>query len=131
VLTLALIGAGGIARFVRTTTVDALRHPAIRMAQAKGLSDRRVLLAHAVRSSAPPLITLAALQLPALFTGAVFVETIFAWPGMGRIAVTAVLGRDYPVVLAVTAVFAVLVVAGNLLADALAAAADPRAREAA
>ncbi len=129
VTTLALIGAGGMARFVRAATVDALRHPAVRMARAKGLGEWRVLLAHAVRSNAPPLITLAALQLPALFSGAVFVETIFAWPGMGRIAVTAVLGRDYPVVLAVTAVFAVLVVAANLLADALAALADPRARE--
>ena len=129
VTTLALIGAGGLARFVRATTVDALRHPAVRVARAKGLGEWRILLSHAIRSSAPPLITLAALQLPALFSGAVFVETIFAWPGMGRVAVTAVLGRDYPVVLAVTAVFAVLVVAGNLLADALAAAADPRARE--
>jgi peptide/nickel transport system permease protein len=127
--TLALIGAAGIARYVRTMTVDALRHPAVRMARAKGLGEWRVLLAHAVRSAAPPLITLAALQLPALFSGAVFVETIFAWPGMGRVAVSAVLARDYPVVLAVTAVFAVLVVTANLLADGLAVLADPRTRE--
>lgn len=126
--TLALIGAAGMARYVRTMTVDALRHPAVRVARSKGLGEWRVLLAHAVRSAAPPLITLAALQLPMLFSGAVFVESIFAWPGMGRVAVAAVLGRDYPVVLAVTGVFAVLVVAGNLLADALAALADPRAR---
>ena len=127
--TLALIGAAGIARYVRTMTVDALRHPAVRMARAKGLGEWRVLLAHAVRSAAPPLITLAALQLPALFSGAVFVETIFAWPGMGRVAVSAVLARDYPVVLAVTAVFAVLVVTANLIADGLAVLADPRTRE--
>ncbi len=126
--TLALIGAAGIARYVRAMTADALRHPAVRVARAKGLGEWRVLFAHAVRSAAPPLITLAALQLPVLFSGAVFVESIFAWPGMGRVAVTAVLGRDYPVVLAVTAVFAVLVVAANLLADLLAAAADPRGR---
>jgi peptide/nickel transport system permease protein len=99
------------------------------MARAKGLGEWRVLLAHAVRSAAPPLITLAALQLPALFSGAVFVETIFAWPGMGRVAVSAVLARDYPVVLAVTAVFAVLVVTANLIADGLAVLADPRTRE--
>lgn len=129
VTTLALIGAGGIARYVRATTVDALRHPAVKVARAKGLGEWRVVLAHAVRSSAPSLITLAALQLPALFSGAVFVETIFAWPGMGRVAVGAVLARDYPVVLAVTAVYAVMVVAGNLLADALAALADPRTGE--
>jgi len=131
VTTLALIGAAGLARYVRAMTVDALRHPAVRVARAKGLGEWRVLLTHAVRSAAPALVTLAALQLPVLFSGAVFVESIFAWPGMGRVAVTAVLGRDYPVVLAVTAVFAVLVIAANLLADLVAALADPRTNEAA
>jgi len=129
VTTLALIGAAGIARYVRAMTVDALRHPAVRVARAKGLGEWRVLFAHAVRAAAPSLVTLAALQLPVVFSGAVFVETIFAWPGMGRVAVTAVLGRDYPVVLAVTAVFATLVIAANLLADLLAALADPRSAE--
>jgi len=128
-LTLAAIGAAGAARYVRAATLDALRLPSVRVARAKGLGESRVILTHAVRGALLPLLTLAALQLPALFSGAVFVESIFAWPGMGRVAVQAVLARDYPVVMAVTAVFATLVVLANLMADALAAIADPRTRE--
>ena len=129
VVTLAVIGAAGAARFARAALVDTLRQPFVRTARAKGLGEGRVVLRHALRNAMVPLITLVGLQLPALFSGVVFVETIFAWPGMGRVAVTAVLGRDYPVVMAVTAVFATLVVLANLLADVLAATADPRARE--
>jgi peptide/nickel transport system permease protein len=128
VATLALVGAAGAARFVRAALVDALRQPFVRTARAKGLGETAVIRRHALRSALVPLITLVALQLPALFSGVVFVEVIFAWPGMGRVAVQAVLGRDYPVVMAVTAVFAILVVLANLLADALVAWADPRAR---
>ena len=75
------------------------------------------------------MITLLGLSLPALFSGTVFVEVIFAWPGMGREIVAAVVARDYPVVMATTAIFAVLVVAGNMLADVLYTVADPRLRE--
>jgi peptide/nickel transport system permease protein len=128
VLTLALVGAGGAARFARASLVDVLRQPFVKAARAKGLSERRVITRHALRNALPPIITLLGLQLPALFSGVVFVETIFAWPGMGRASVQAVLARDYPVVMAATAVFAVLVVLGNLLADVLGAAADPRLR---
>ncbi len=127
-LTLATIGAAGLARYVRGATIEALRQPAVRTARAKGLGNARVVRRHALRNALVPVITLAGLQLPALFSGVVFVETIFAWPGMGRVMVQAVLSRDYPVVMAATAVFAVLVVAGNLLADALSAWADPRLR---
>jgi peptide/nickel transport system permease protein len=126
--TLGLIGAGGLARFVRATTIDALRQPSVRTARAKGLKERRVIANHALRTALGPVITLAGLQLPALFSGVVFVEAIFAWPGMGRVAVQSVQARDYPVVMAVTAVFATLVVAGNLMADAGNAWADPRQR---
>jgi peptide/nickel transport system permease protein len=128
VATLALIGAGGAARFCRAAMVDVLRQPFVRAARAKGLSERAVLARHALQSALPPIVTLLGLQLPALFSGVVFVETIFAWPGMGRVTVQAVLSRDYPVVMASTAVFAALVVAGNLLADVMAAAVDPRLR---
>jgi len=130
VVTLALVGAAGLARFVRSATISALHQPSVRTARAKGLGEARVLVRHALRGALLPVITLAGLQLPALFSGVVFVETIFAWPGMGRVAVQAVLARDYPVVMATTAVFAILVVAGNLLADALVAFADPRVRSA-
>ena len=128
VATLAVVGAAGLARYVRAATVEALRQPAVRAARAKGLSESRILRTHALRNSLLPVITLAGLQLPALFSGVVFVESIFAWPGMGRVAVQAVLARDYPVVMAVTATFALLVVVGNLLADAMVALADPRVR---
>jgi peptide/nickel transport system permease protein len=128
-LALVVVGAAGTARFARIALSDALRQPFVRAARARGLSERRVLVRHAVRTALVPVITLLGLQLPALFSGVVFIETIFAWPGMGRVTVEAVLGRDYPVVLASTAVFAVLVVAGNLLADLLNAAVDPRQRE--
>jgi peptide/nickel transport system permease protein len=126
VTTLAVVGAAGTARFVRGAVLEALRQPFVRAARAKGLGEVRVLLRHALRNALVPVLTLLGLQLPALFSGVVFVETIFGWPGMGRITVQAVLARDYPVVMASTAVFAVLVVAGNLLADLLTALADPR-----
>ena len=126
VATLALVGAAGTARFVRGAVVEALRQPFVRAARAKGLGEARVLLRHALRNALVPVVTLLGLQLPALFSGVVFVETIFGWPGMGRVTVQAVLARDYPVVMASTAVFAVLVVLGNLLADLCAAWADPR-----
>jgi peptide/nickel transport system permease protein len=127
-VTLAAIGAAGLARYVRGATIEALRQPAVRTARAKGLGASRVLRHHALRNALVPVITLGGLQLPALFSGVVFVETIFAWPGMGRVMVTAVQARDYPVVMAATAVFSALVVLGNLLADALSAWADPRLR---
>jgi peptide/nickel transport system permease protein len=131
VATLAVVGAAGTARFVRGAVIEALRQPFVRAARAKGLTEGRVLLRHALRNALVPVVTLLGLQLPALFSGVVFVETIFAWPGMGRVTVQAVLARDYPVVMAVTAVFAVLVVGGNLLADLLASLADPRTGRAA
>jgi peptide/nickel transport system permease protein len=86
------------------------------------------MVRHVLRNALIPVLTLLGLGLPALFSGAVFVEAVFAWPGVGRVLVEAVLARDYPVVLAATVVAALLVVAGNLLADALAAWADPRLR---
>jgi peptide/nickel transport system permease protein len=126
VATLSLIGAAGVARFARASVAGALRQPFVAAARSRGLPERRILVRHALRSALLPLVTLLGLQLPALFSGVVFVETIFAWPGMGHVVVQAVLARDYPVVMAATAVFALLVVTGNLLADLLAALADPR-----
>jgi peptide/nickel transport system permease protein len=128
--TLALIGLGGIARFVRGALADVRGSLFLTVARAKGLKGRTVLLRHALRNALIPVLTLLGLSLPALFSGAVFVEAIFAWPGVGRVLVDAVAARDYPVVLAATAVSAALVVAGGLLADTLSAVADPRLRHA-
>jgi peptide/nickel transport system permease protein len=129
-VTLTLIGIGGAARFVRGAMIEALSQPFITTARAKGLTSRQVVIRHALRNALTPVVTLLGMSLPALFSGAVFVEAVFAWPGVGRILVEAVQARDYPVVMAATAVSAVLVVAGNILADVLAAWLDPRVRTA-
>lgn len=128
--TLTLIGIGAAARFIRGSLLDALEQPFVVTARAKGLSGSRVLLGHAMRHAANPIVTLLGLSLPALFSGAVFVEAVFAWPGVGRVMVEAVQARDYPVVMAATAISALLVVTGNVLADLGAALVDPRLRTA-
>ena len=128
-VTLSLIGVAGTARFVRGAVLDARSLPFVQTARAKGVSSIAVGMRHVLRNALLPIITLLGLSLPALFSGTVFVEVIFAWPGMGRVMVDAVGGRDYPVVMAITAIFATLVVVGNLLADILYGVADPRIAE--
>src|SRR5213082_873010 len=128
--TLTLIGVGGTARFVRGAMRDVLSQPFVRVARAKGLSPFHVTRRHVARNALIPVVTLLGLSLPALFSGAVFVEAVFAWPGVGRRLVEAVRARDYPVVMAATTISATLVVAGNLLADLAAAWLDPRIRHA-
>jgi peptide/nickel transport system permease protein len=130
-VTLVLIGVGGVARFVRGATLDVLAQPFVAAAHAKGLPPKLVLRRHVLRNALLPMLTLLGLSLPALFSGVVFVEAVFAWPGVGGLLVQAVQARDYPVVMAATTVSAMLVVAGNILADALAAVADPRLRSSA
>jgi peptide/nickel transport system permease protein len=126
--TLTLVGIGGTARFVRGAMLDVAGAPYVLVARAKGLSGPQVTLRHILRNALIPVVTLLGLSLPTLFSGAVFIEAIFAWPGVGRVLVEAVQARDYPVVMAATAVSAVLVVLGNLLAEALVSWVDPRAR---
>ncbi|OLB16325.1 MAG: hypothetical protein AUH12_06880 [Gemmatimonadetes bacterium 13_2_20CM_69_8] len=126
--TLTLIGIGGTARFVRGAMLDVLGQPFVQTAHAKGLSPLAVTRDHVARNALVPVVILLGLSFPALFSGAVFVEFVFVWPGVGRKLVEAVLARDYPVVMAATAVSAILVVVGNLLADALVGWVDPRTR---
>jgi peptide/nickel transport system permease protein len=125
-LTLAL--AAGVARYTRGQMLEIVRQDYIRTARAKGLPERTVIVKHALRNSLIPIITLLGLYLPLLFSGTVFVEAIFGWPGMGRVIYDATLQRDYPVVMATSFIFAALTVAGNLIADILYAVADPRIR---
>jgi len=127
-VTLGMLGIAGTARYVRGAAVEVLDLEFVRAARARGLSRSRVLTRHVLRNALLPVITLLGLSLPALFSGTVFVEVIFAWPGMGRELVASVAARDYPVVLAATAVFGALVITGNLLADLLYTVADPRLR---
>lgn len=126
--TLTLIGIGGTARFVRAAMLDLRREPFITVAESKGITARRILFQHVLRNALIPVVTLLGLSLPALFSGAVFVEAIFAWPGVGRVLVEGVQARDYPVVMAATSISAILVVAGNVLAEVGAARVDPRLR---
>jgi peptide/nickel transport system permease protein len=128
VVTLVLIGIGGPARFVRGAMIDVLHQPFITAARARGVPARALLRHHVLRNALMPVITLLGLSLPALFSGVVFVEAVFAWPGVGGLLVQAVLARDYPVIMAATSVTALLVVAGNFLADLAHAAVDPRVR---
>ncbi|HYT83401.1 MAG TPA: ABC transporter permease [Gemmatimonadales bacterium] len=127
-LTLGLVGAAGTARYQRAAMLEVIDQDFVRTARAKGLGEGRVVLVHTLRNALLPLITLSGLAFPFLLTGAVLVETVFAWPGMGRLSVAAILQRDYPVVVAAALVASAMVTLGNLLADVLYAVADPRIR---
>lgn len=127
-VTLGLGSAAAVARYMRASMLETLDEDYIRTARAKGLSERRVIFGHAVRNALLPIISLVGLFLPLLFGGAVVVEYIFSWPGMGRLMYDAILARDYPVVMAASFLFATLVIVANLVADLLYALADPRIR---
>jgi peptide/nickel transport system permease protein len=126
--TLGLVAAAGTARYQRAALLDVLSQDYVRTARAKGLAERRVVLHHALRNALLPLITLLGLSLPFLLTGAVLIEYVFSWPGMGRLTAQAVAARDYPVVIAATMLAGIMVAVGNLVADLLYAVADPRIR---
>ncbi|HJU73486.1 MAG TPA: ABC transporter permease [Gemmatimonadaceae bacterium] len=128
VTVLALIGAAGIARYTRTIMADLRGQEFARTALAKGVSRRTVVMRHVLRNAWPPLIVLAALALPGLVAGSVFVESVFAWPGMGRTMLRAIAARDYPVVMGATMVYAAAVIVANAFADALLPVVDPRRR---
>jgi peptide/nickel transport system permease protein len=115
-------------RYQRAAMRLALSQPSVLAARARGLPERAVVWRHAWRNALGPVIALFGLWLPLLVTGAVFVEYVFDWPGVGQLAAMAVSARDYPVVMGVTLVVAATTVAGNALADVLHAAADPRLR---
>ncbi|MFV0337839.1 MAG: ABC transporter permease [Chthoniobacterales bacterium] len=126
-----ILAIGGIAaqsRFIRASMVETLREDYIRTARAKGLDERTVFYKHALRNSIRPLITGIGLLLPGLIGGAVIIESIFAYPGLGRLGYEAVLERDYPTLVALNFIVAALVLLGNLLADLLYALVDPRVR---
>ena len=108
--------------------LEQIRQDYVRTARAKGLDERVVVFKHAMRNALIPVVTLLGLYIPFLISGAVLIETIFAWPGMGRTIVTAIFQRDYPVVLATAFVISVMVILGNLIADVLYSIVDPRIR---
>jgi peptide/nickel transport system permease protein len=128
VATLTFVSLAGWIRYQRAAMLEVLGEDFIRTAAAKGLSQRVVIFKHAFRNALLPLITLLGLYLPALLTGAYFVEIVFTIPGMGYLGLNAIFERDYPTVMGTTVLSAMLVVLGNLLADIGYAAADPRIR---
>lgn len=127
-LSLTLVVTAAVARYQRAALQEVLPSDYVRMARAKGVHERDVIGRHALRNSLLPMITMAGLTLPSLLGGAVFVERVFSWPGMGMLVIGAISARDYAVVLAAVIVGAVLVVVGNLLADIGYGLADPRVR---
>jgi peptide/nickel transport system permease protein len=129
-LTLSLVSIAATMRYQRTAMLEALAFPFVQTARAKGITERRVVWHHAWRNALFPVITLFGLWLPVLVTGSVFVEQVFAWPGLGSLAAGAVGGRDYPLLMGTALLASALVVAGGLLADLLYALLDPRVRHA-
>jgi peptide/nickel transport system permease protein len=127
-LVLALVHIAIWSRYMRTATLDVISQDFVKTARAKGLSERRVLLKHVVGNALLPMITLAGMQLPSLLTGALVTETVFTWPGMGRLFLDSLGYSDYPVVMGLLMFSAILVILGNLIADIVIAIIDPRIR---
>lgn len=127
-LTLAMVLMPIVTRLVRSGMLEVLREDYVRTARAKGLSMRSAVMGHAFRNMLIPLVTVLGLQLSALLGGAVIIEQVFAWPGVGRLAVNAIFSRDYPVVQAVVLLVSVAFVTVNLVVDLLYAWLDPRIR---
>jgi peptide/nickel transport system permease protein len=131
VLPVAMLAAGWIAwysRFLRASMLETIHQDYVRTARAKGLAERMVVIRHAFRNAAIPLVTLMALDVPFLFTGALFTEVIFAWPGMGRLFYAAAERRDYGLLMAIIMITSVLIILANIVADMLYAWLDPRIR---
>ncbi|MCX8102612.1 MAG: ABC transporter permease, partial [Geminicoccaceae bacterium] len=128
VATLTLLGLGPVLRFVRAGLLEALREPCIRTARAKGAGTARIVLLHALPQAMPTLVTILALQVGGLLSGALVVETVFAWLGMGRLIYEAIMGNDYNLALVAVLVGTAAVLLANLLADLLHARLDPRVR---
>lgn len=123
---LGLAEAAALIRYTRSSMLEVIHQDYVTVARAKGLRERVVIYRHALRNALIPLVTVVALRLPILVGGTVIIETIFAWPGMGQLAISAVLARDFPVVMAINLITATMIVASNLLADVLYVVIDPR-----
>ena len=131
ILPVTMLAAGWVAwysRFLRASMLETIHQDYVRTARAKGLGERLVVLRHGFRNAAIPLVTLMALDVPFLFTGALFTEVIFAWPGMGRLFYAAAERRDYGLLMAIIMITSALIIFANILADMIYAWLDPRIR---
>jgi peptide/nickel transport system permease protein len=125
---LAIGGLAGLSRYTRSSMLEVVRQDYIRTAKAKGLPEEAVYYKHALRNALLPIITIFGFLIPELIGGSIIMESVFAWPGIGRLSYQAVLSRDYPVVMTVLTISAVLTLIGNFIADILYGIADPRIR---
>lgn len=125
---MAIHGMAGLSRYTRSSMLEVIRQDYIRTAKSKGLSEEVVYYKHALRNALLPIITLFGFLIPGLIGGSIIMESVFAWPGIGRLAYQAVLARDYPVVMTILTISAVLTLIGNFIADLLYGVADPRIR---
>ena len=128
VLTLTIASVSSHTRFVRGAMLEVLRQDFIRTARAKGAGTRRIVLKHALRNALLPIVTILALDLGALFSGALVTETVFAWPGMGKLIYDSIMGNDYNLALVALLLATLVTLAGNLLADIAYLWLDPRIR---
>jgi len=128
VLVSAFGGLAYLSRYSRASMLEVLRQDYIRTARAKGVPEKKVIYRHALRNALIPIVTLLGLSLPGLIGGGFIFETIFAWPGMGRLGYQAIMARDYPVIMGVGVIAAFLTLLGNLIADITYAFVDPRIR---
>lgn len=126
VIVLALINTASFMRYTRSSMIDIIGQDYIRTARAKGVSSYGIVLKHAFKNALIPIITIISLELPALFSGALLTETIFVWPGIGRLNFEAVTNRDYSLIMGLVMIFAIVTLLSNLIADILYAAVDPR-----
>jgi len=127
-LVLGLVLVATWSRYTRASMLETINQDYVRTARAKGIAEKGVIWVHAFRNALGPLITLAGLQVPFLFSGALVTESVFTWPGMGRLFVDSLGYRDYPVLMGVLVITAVLVIGSNLVADLVIAVVDPRVR---
>ncbi|WP_314588794.1 ABC transporter permease [Paenibacillus terrigena] len=127
-LVLTMLSTGSLTRYFRTGMLEVIRQDYIRTARAKGLKERTVIFKHALRNALLPAITLLGFELPALFSGAIILEKVFIWPGVGQVYLESISVRDYPFMLGFTILLAALTLLGNLLSDVLYGIADPRIR---
>jgi peptide/nickel transport system permease protein len=124
----ATAGIAVLSRYVRSQMLEVINADYVRSARSKGLSEDRVLYLHALRNGLLPFVTMLGLLIPALIGGSVIFETIFAWPGIGRLGYEAILSRDYPVIISINFLAAVLTLVGTLVSDLLYVLVDPRIR---
>lgn len=128
VIVLTIIDLASLIRYVRNAVIDVINQDYIRTARSKGLKEKIVIYKHAFRNALIPIVTLLGMYIPALFGGAILLETVFLWPGIGNVLYTSILDRDNSMLMAANVFYALLTVAGNLLADVSYALVDPRIR---